>query len=204
MTWSRISLGLVGLIMPLAANAQVMFDTTRVTCADYLAMSPTDARLFSAFISGWFNQKTGHVTVDLNEYERNVANVRSWCATNPRETVFAGLQRAQAQAANDPQRGVEMNPKSIAIAALLAASSAMPARAQTIVDMSLISCDRFLQSPQERKDVLSAWMGGYYSAMKNLAKIDARYVVRNSQKTANYCKKAKNETLMSAIQRNWR
>jgi hypothetical protein len=94
MTWSRILLGLVGPIMPLAANAQVMFDTTRVTCADYLAMSPTDTRLFSAFISGWFNQKTGHVTVDLNEYERNVANVRSWCATNPRETVFAGLQRA--------------------------------------------------------------------------------------------------------------
>src|SRR5687767_4567720 len=94
MTWSRISRGLAGLIMPLAANAQVMFDTTRVTCADYLAMSPTDARPFSAFISGWFNQKTGHVTVDLNEYERNVANVRSWCATNPIETVFAGLQRA--------------------------------------------------------------------------------------------------------------
>jgi hypothetical protein len=67
MTWSRILLGLVGLIMPLAANAQVMFDTTRVTCADYLAMSSTDARLFSAFISGWFNQKIGHVTVDLNE-----------------------------------------------------------------------------------------------------------------------------------------
>ena len=57
-------------------------------------MSSTDAPLFSAFISGWFNQKTGHVTVDLNEYARNVANVRSWCATNPGETVFAGLQRA--------------------------------------------------------------------------------------------------------------
>jgi hypothetical protein len=66
------------------------------------------------------------------------------------------------------------------------------------------SCDQFLKSPQERKDVLSAWMGGYYSAMKNLAKIDARYVVRNSQKIANYCRRAKNETLMSAIQRNWR
>ena len=97
-----------------------------------------------------------------------------------------------------------MHPRTIAIAALLAASSAVPARAQTIVDMSLISCDQFLQSPQERKEVLSAWMGGYYSAMKNLTKIDARYVVRNSQKIANYCKKAKSETLMSAIQRNWR
>ena len=98
------SLAMAGLVLPLAANAQVMFDTTRVTCADYLAMSPNDARLFSAFISGWFNQKTGHVTVDLNEYERNVANVRSWCATNLVETVFAGLPSAQqAQAANDHQ-----------------------------------------------------------------------------------------------------
>ena len=94
MIWRRVPLALVGLIFPLAANAQIMFDTTRVTCADYLAMSSADAPLFSAFISGWFNQKTGHVTVDLNEYARNVANVRSWCATNPTETVFAGLQRA--------------------------------------------------------------------------------------------------------------
>ena len=47
-------------------------------------------------------------------------------------------------------------------------------------------------------------MGGYFSAMKNLATIDARYVVRNSRKVANYCKNAKSETLMSAIQRTWR
>jgi acid stress chaperone HdeB len=97
-----------------------------------------------------------------------------------------------------------MTPKAIATAALLAALSATPARAQLVVDMSLISCDQFLKSPQERRDVLSAWMGGYYSAMKNLTTIDARYVMRNSQKVATYCKKAKNETLMSAIQRNWR
>jgi len=97
-----------------------------------------------------------------------------------------------------------MNTKTLVIAVLLAASSAVPACAQTVVDMSLISCEQFLKSPQERKDVLSSWMGGYYSAMKNLATIDARYVVRNSEKVASYCKKAKNETLMSAIQRTWR
>jgi acid stress chaperone HdeB len=97
-----------------------------------------------------------------------------------------------------------MNPKAIAVAAVLATSSAMPARAQLIVDMSLITCDQFLKSPSERKDVLSAWMGGYYSAMKNLSTIDARYVVRNTSKVTDYCKRAKNETLMSAIQRTWR
>lgn len=94
MKCSLMCLAVAGIALPFAAKAQVMFDTTRVTCADYLAMSPADARLFSAFMSGWFNQKTGHVTVDLNQYERNVANVRSWCATNPKETVIVGLQRA--------------------------------------------------------------------------------------------------------------
>jgi hypothetical protein len=52
MIWRRVPLALVGLVFPLAANAQVMFDATRVTCANYLAMSSTDAPLFSAFISG--------------------------------------------------------------------------------------------------------------------------------------------------------
>ena len=97
-----------------------------------------------------------------------------------------------------------MHSKVIAAAAFVAAISAMPAGAQTMVDMSLISCDQFLKSPQERKDVLSSWMGGYFSSMKNQATIDSRYVARNSQKVAKYCSKARNETLMSAIQRNWR
>jgi hypothetical protein len=110
MTWSRVPLALAGLVLPLAANAQVMFDTTRVTCADYLAMSSTDAPLFSAFISGWFNQKTGHVTVDLNEYARNVANVRSWCATNPGETVFAGPARNRHKRPMIPQGELDYEP----------------------------------------------------------------------------------------------
>ena len=46
-----------------------------------------------------------------------------------------------------------MHSKAIAAAVFVAAISAMPAHAQTVVDMSLISCDQFLKSPQERKDV---------------------------------------------------
>jgi hypothetical protein len=36
MKFSRFCLPLAGLVLPIAANAQVMFDTTRATCADYL------------------------------------------------------------------------------------------------------------------------------------------------------------------------
>jgi hypothetical protein len=56
-----------------ATHAQVSIDMARVTCADYLALSAADSAIFCAWMSGWFNQKTGYVFVDLNAYARNVA-----------------------------------------------------------------------------------------------------------------------------------
>ena len=79
------------------AHAQVTFDMSRVTCAQYLAMPPSQSADFSAWMSGWFNQKNGYVFVDLNAYARNVANVKAWCATNPAQTVMAGLQHSTAR-----------------------------------------------------------------------------------------------------------
>jgi hypothetical protein len=80
-----------------ASQAQVSIDMSRVTCAEYLAMPAAQSAMFSAWMSGWFNQKTGYVFVDLDAYARNVANVKSWCASNPNDTVIAGLQRATAR-----------------------------------------------------------------------------------------------------------
>lgn len=92
-----LCLTLAGALLSSAAHAQVTIDMSRVTCAEYLAMPPAQSADFSAWMSGWFNQKTGYVFVDLNAYARNVANVKSWCASNPAQTVMAGLQRATAR-----------------------------------------------------------------------------------------------------------
>src|SRR6476659_9877471 len=61
-----------GATLPSVTHAQVSIDMARVTCADYLALSPADSAVFSAWMSGWFNQKTCYVFVDLNAYARNV------------------------------------------------------------------------------------------------------------------------------------
>lgn len=79
---------------PTVVQAQATIDMTRITCAQYVAMPPADSAVLSAWMSGWFNQKKGYVFVDLNAYARNVANVKSWCASNPTMTVMAGLERA--------------------------------------------------------------------------------------------------------------
>jgi acid stress chaperone HdeB len=87
-------LTLAGAMLSSVAHAQVTIDMSRITCAEYLAMPPAQSADFSAWMSGWFNQKNGYVFVDLIAYTRNVANVKSWCASNPTQTVMAGLQRA--------------------------------------------------------------------------------------------------------------
>ncbi len=74
-----------------------MIDMNRLTCGQFVAMSPEQARIYSAWMSGWFNQKTGYAWVDLNAYERNFANVRQFCAQFPNDTVMAALQRATAR-----------------------------------------------------------------------------------------------------------
>jgi hypothetical protein len=89
---------LAGAVLPMSAQAQFVIDMNRVTCAQYLAMPAQDSKTFSAWMSGWFNQKTGYTRVDLAAYARNVANVKAWCQSNPKETVMAGLESAVSKA----------------------------------------------------------------------------------------------------------
>jgi hypothetical protein len=91
-----VCLALASATISNAAQAQTSVDMARITCAQYLAMSADDSAVFSAWMSGWFNQKKGYVFVNLNAYARNVANVKAWCAVNATQTVMAGLERSTA------------------------------------------------------------------------------------------------------------
>jgi acid stress chaperone HdeB len=100
-----------------------------------------------------------------------------------------------------------MRPRIILLASvLLATTLALPARAQTILDMSLITCQQYFDSSPEQQKLIAWWMRGYFSAAKNLSVIDFRYVDYNTKIVTAYCKKKQNryETLMSAIQQNAR
>jgi len=79
-------------VAPAAAEAQVSIDMTRITCADYLAMGPGESQVFSAWMSGWYNQKGGSVSVDLVTFEKNVGKMKDWCRSNPNQIVMGGIQ----------------------------------------------------------------------------------------------------------------
>ena len=92
----------------------------------------------------------------------------------------------------------------VATTLLLACGVAIPARAQAVLDLSLVTCRQLLASDAERQALIGSWMSGYFSASKNLDTLDFRYVERNRRVIGNYCKAHKSETVMSAMQKNWR
>jgi acid stress chaperone HdeB len=102
----------------------------------------------------------------------------------------------------------EIKMRKLAIfAALMMAGAAIPANAAVMVDMSLITCQQYQEMVKSQPDqaiIVASWMGGYFSASKNLSTVDLRYTKRNTDKVVKYCKSHRDETLMSAIQKNFR
>ena len=97
-----------------------------------------------------------------------------------------------------------MKRNTIASIFVLFLTSIPRAHAQVVIDLSLITCKQLLESDTERQMLISSWMSGYFSATKNLNELDLRYVKRNAKVVGNYCKAHKSETVMSAMQKNWR
>ena len=97
-----------------------------------------------------------------------------------------------------------MNTKATLCAAVFVTGAAIPAKAQVVIDMSLITCKQYIDADPDRKELVASWLSGYFSASKNLNVLDFGYVARNKRVVGNYCKKRPGETLMSAIQKNAR
>ena len=97
-----------------------------------------------------------------------------------------------------------MKRKIVASCVVTLLATIAPASAQVVIDLSLVTCKQLLESDAERQSLISSWMSGYFSASKNLNELDIRYVKRNAKVVGNYCKTHKSDTVMNAMQKNWR
>jgi len=79
--------------------------------------------------------------------------------------------------------------------------AASPASSQVMVEMSEITCKQFAGYDAATQTLVAAWMGGYFSAGRNLNVIQERYVDRNFEKITHYCKKHKNEPLLAVVEK---
>jgi acid stress chaperone HdeB len=82
-------------------------------------------------------------------------------------------------------RNTAMKRSMFVVATMMLSAMTSAARAQVVVDLSLITCKQLLESDQEGQTLISSWMAGYFSASKNLNVVDFRYVKRNGTSLAN-------------------
>ncbi|MDI9849203.1 HdeA/HdeB family chaperone [Rhodoblastus sp. 17X3] len=94
---TAICLALGMALAPTAGSAQIMIDTTKITCGDLAGMGPADADMVAAWFSGWFNQKLGYTQVDLDAFHRNIASVEKYCAAHPNDQLFGVIQASVNQ-----------------------------------------------------------------------------------------------------------
>ena len=92
----------------------------------------------------------------------------------------------------------------IAAALVVATLAGGEARAQAVMDMTMITCKQYLSQPADRQDILASWMSGYFNAARNNAVLDTARFERNKKVVTAYCRRNGAESLMSAIQRNAR
>ncbi len=147
---------------------------SQMTCATYLIMPPDLARDYSAWMTGWYNQKFGYTTVGLDDFARNATSVRQWCTDNRQASIMTALDRSL------PQPG--------------------PPSGSDKIDMSLLTCKQYLTSDPQRKGMIGRWMSGYFRASTNRPLFDFWEATDTERAVAKYCRKHETETVMSAIQ----
>ena len=79
-------------LLPAAAAAQVTIDMGAFTCGQYLAMSPSTSRDFSAWMSGWSAYQVRRTYVDLVAHQKNIESMKSWCQLRPQASVMDALK----------------------------------------------------------------------------------------------------------------
>lgn len=69
MRFGPMGLALAIWIVPMVANAQLTVEMSNIRCEQYLAMTPSQSRDFSSWMSGWFSYQIRKTTVDLLAHE---------------------------------------------------------------------------------------------------------------------------------------
>jgi acid stress chaperone HdeB len=93
-------------------------------------------------------------------------------------------------------RGKQLYTSAVAAIGLVALSAGVPARAQVILDMSLITCEQYLGYDAARQEMIASWMSGYFNA--SIISVD-RFEY-NMRIVKDHCREHRRESFMSAMQ----
>lgn len=87
------------------------------------------------------------------------------------------------------------------IVGVLVTLAALPARAQTTVDVAKISCRQFISDDIALSKSIAVWLSGYYSGLQRNTVVDMGRMERNIDKVEDFCRLNMETMLMDATKK---
>jgi acid stress chaperone HdeB len=84
---------------------------------------------------------------------------------------------------------------------MLLALAALPARAQTTIDVAKISCRQFIFDDIALSKSIAVWLSGYYSGTQHNTLVDMSLMERNIDKVEDFCRLNLEITVMDAAKK---
>ncbi|MBX9825412.1 MAG: HdeA family protein [Xanthobacteraceae bacterium] len=82
----------------------------------------------------------------------------------------------------------------------LAAGAAAPARAQTIIDVSKVTCEQFLTASPNAVEV-GIWLSGYYNGLRKNTQLNLNQFKKNADAVVAECRADPTKTVMQAVEK---
>ena len=79
-------------LFPMAANAQLTLDITKVTCRQYLTGGLIPTRSMTLWLSGYYHGKRSATTVDIGSIEPNAYKLEDYCGGHQDEAVMKAIE----------------------------------------------------------------------------------------------------------------
>lgn len=89
-----VLLGVAILAVGASAARAEKVDMAKLTCADMANSYLEEVIVTAAWMSGFFNGKSGNTAVDIRQLSLNSENVMTYCRSNPTSTVMDAVQKA--------------------------------------------------------------------------------------------------------------
>jgi hypothetical protein len=92
------------------------------------------------------------------------------------------------------------NSKSLAAGLLFCVFALPAAQAQTMIDVSKITCEQFLLYKITNPNNIALWISGYYNGKRDNTVLDVQGLQEHVEKVKDYCVKNYNVTVMQAVE----
>jgi hypothetical protein len=91
-------------------------------------------------------------------------------------------------------------PKAVVAGLLICIPTVLAAHAQTMVDVSKITCEQFLLYKITDPNNIAIWLSGFYNGKRDNTVIDVQSLQDHLSKVKDYCRSNYSTTVMKAVE----